>query len=89
MLVKPAPGRAVRDPRSRKVLPATGWDVPETSFWLRRVRDKDVLVEPKTAPASAPVASAVAAEPSGVSEVATASPTLPAAAETHSQVGEH
>ena len=44
MFVKPAKSRAVRDPVSRRLLPAEGADVPETSFWHRRVRDEDVIV---------------------------------------------
>jgi hypothetical protein len=43
MFVKPAEGRAVRDPASRALLPANCGDVPMTAFWLRRLRDKDVV----------------------------------------------
>ncbi len=48
MWVKPAPGRAVRDPaikdRRHNLLPAEGKDVPEFDpFWQRRLRDGDVL----------------------------------------------
>jgi hypothetical protein len=44
MFVKPAPGRQVRDPISKRHLPAEGADVPATGYWLRRVREGDVLV---------------------------------------------
>ena len=46
MKVVPAPGRAVRDPRSMILLPPEGRDVPDNDpFWVRRVRDGDVTVE--------------------------------------------
>ena len=46
MLVKPAPGRTVRDPHSMAILPAEGREVNDSDpFWLRRVRDGDVTVE--------------------------------------------
>jgi hypothetical protein len=43
MIVKPAPGRAVRDPSTYELLPAEGRDVPDTFFWRRRLRDGDVV----------------------------------------------
>ena len=44
MRVKPAPGLVVRDPLSRRPVPAEGLEVPDTdSFWLRRLRDGDVV----------------------------------------------
>lgn len=46
MMVYPAPGRRVRDPRTHALLPATGRDVPDHDFyWLRRLRDGDVTTE--------------------------------------------
>lgn len=45
MKVYPVPGRLVRDPRSRQPLPEAGRDVPEDSYWMRRVRDGDVTTE--------------------------------------------
>jgi Protein of unknown function (DUF2635) len=46
MKVRPAPGRAVRDPRSMILLPDEGRDVPDDDpFWNRRVRDGDVTVD--------------------------------------------
>ena len=44
MLVRPAPGCAVRDPFTRALLPEAGADVPETDFWLRRLLQGDVLL---------------------------------------------
>lgn len=47
MFVIPAPGVMVRDPDTKRHLPAEGAEVPETGYWLRRVRDGDViLVQP-------------------------------------------
>lgn len=43
MMVKPAPGRAVRDPVLRDLLPETGREVPRDVYWLRRLRDGDVV----------------------------------------------
>ena len=42
MFVKPCEGRAVRDPTTRALLAADGEEKPDTRFWRRRVRDKDV-----------------------------------------------
>jgi hypothetical protein len=45
MKVVPAPGRAVRDPRSMMLLPDEGRDVPDDDpFWNRRLRDGDVTI---------------------------------------------
>jgi hypothetical protein len=44
MKAKPAPGRAVRDPRSMTLLTEEGRDVDERDpFWARRLRDKDIV----------------------------------------------
>jgi Protein of unknown function (DUF2635) len=59
MLVKPAPGRTVRDPRSMALLPEEGRTVPDNDpFWLRRVRDGDVTKEAAPAAPGAPPPSA-------------------------------
>lgn len=42
MFVKPKPGVLVRDPDSFLPLPAEGRDVPESSFWFRKLADGDV-----------------------------------------------
>lgn len=43
MFVKPAHGVKVRDPDSRLHLPEEGREVPESSFWIRRLRAGDVV----------------------------------------------
>jgi Protein of unknown function (DUF2635) len=54
--VKPAAGLVIPDPDRHDVLPPEGRDVPETDFWLRRLRDGDVVLTTE-APAEAPAAS--------------------------------
>ncbi|TKI02894.1 DUF2635 domain-containing protein [Martelella alba] len=48
MFVKPNTGRAVRDPVKGTLLPAEGAEVPDTSFWRRRLRDGDVSIAAAT-----------------------------------------
>lgn len=43
MKIKPAEGRAVRDPVKRTLLPADGATVTLDAFWRRRLRDGDVV----------------------------------------------
>lgn len=44
MMVKPASKDAlIRDPHTKRPLPAEGAQVPDSSFWLRRLRDGDVV----------------------------------------------
>lgn len=44
MFVKPAPGLKVRLPENpRAFLPDDGAEVPRDSYWVRRLRDGDVL----------------------------------------------
>jgi len=46
MKVRPREGCQVFDPRTQIPLPAEGAEVPRSSYWLRRLRDRDVeLVE--------------------------------------------
>ena len=55
--LKPAPGKRVRDPQSKKVLEEKGIKVDAIdTYWFRRIEDGDVvIVEPeKKAPAPAP-----------------------------------
>jgi hypothetical protein len=54
MFVKPAPGRLVRDPRSKQRVPETGIEVADTdTFWARRLADGDVVeVKSSAAPAA-------------------------------------
>lgn len=43
MRVKPVvPGAIIRDPVTRMPLPAEGGEVPDNSFWRRRIRGGDV-----------------------------------------------
>lgn len=43
MFVVPAAGLTVLDPDTRKPLDAAGGYVPRTTYWLRRVREGDVV----------------------------------------------
>lgn len=42
MFVKPAAGLKVRDPYTKRHLPESGKEVPESAYWLRRVAAGDV-----------------------------------------------
>jgi hypothetical protein len=44
IFVTPAPGRSVPDPDRGDLLPEDGRKVPQTTYWLRRVDDNDVVV---------------------------------------------
>lgn len=44
MFVRPAPGLKVRDPVSKMHIPATGKEVPESSYWVRRLKSRDVVI---------------------------------------------
>lgn len=44
MFVKPAPGLIVRDPFTKRPLPSSGCEVPETTYWVRAIASGDVLV---------------------------------------------
>jgi hypothetical protein len=51
MKVRPAPGRAVRDPQTMQLLPDEGAVVPDDDpFWTRRVLDEDVEIMPDDPP---------------------------------------
>lgn len=52
--VKPAEGRNVRDPVTRKHIPAEGVEVPNDPFWRRRLRDGDVVEAPRPAERAQP-----------------------------------
>ncbi|WP_077294305.1 DUF2635 domain-containing protein [Yersinia proxima] len=45
MHVKPVAGRTVRDPVKGTFLPESGTEVPDNSFWRRRLNDGDVVRE--------------------------------------------
>lgn len=42
-VIKPAPGKAVRDPRTMKLLARDGEKKPRNIYWLRRLKDGDVI----------------------------------------------
>lgn len=44
MFVKPKNGLRVRDPVKGSALPENGADVPDNTFWRRRISDGDVSV---------------------------------------------
>lgn len=50
MKVKPAEGRKVRDPATKRHIPDEGVEVPDTAksehrtYWLRRIREGDVVL---------------------------------------------
>lgn len=45
MNVKPAdPTAIIRDPHTKRALPSSGAVVPESLFWIRRLRDGDVVI---------------------------------------------
>ena len=51
--VKPAAGRLVREPVSKRPLPEKGAWVAKNAFWTRRIKDGDVSVtQPPAAPAA-------------------------------------
>lgn len=54
MFVKPAAGRKVRDPKTMQYISDDGAEVPESTFWLRRLRDGDVVTA-EIAPVADPV----------------------------------
>ena len=50
MMVKPVnPAAVIRDPITRRQLPAEGGDVPESNFWVRRLLAGEVVrIDPPT-----------------------------------------
>jgi hypothetical protein len=51
MKIIPAPGRMTRDPHTMALLPPEGREVKDGDvFWLRRLRDGDVIKEPPPEP---------------------------------------
>lgn len=45
--------KTVRDPVTKRAIPPTGAEVPMNGYWMRRVRDKDVVIGEEPAPAKA------------------------------------
>ncbi len=70
MFVKPAKtGLIIRDPESHEPIPEKGREVPDTTFWRRRIKDGDVVsAGPEKRVASVPEkrVEPVAAEPKTV-----------------------
>jgi len=55
LYLKPARGRVVRDPLTGKPLPPHGGRRPYSVFWMRRIRDGDVIeAEPPARRAAKP-----------------------------------
>ncbi len=44
MLIKPNPGKLVRDPATKIPVPANGLDVPDSNYWRRRAQDGDIEI---------------------------------------------
>jgi len=88
MKLKPADGRAVRDPVKGELLPAEGAEIALDAFWRRRLRDGDV-VEVTTDTASTTAASADASTTTSTkSSTASASTTAStASADTTTSTG--
>lgn len=78
MKIKPVEGRAVRDPVKRTLIPAEGIDITPDAFWLRRLRDGDIVeISPEdTAPpatTASPVLSLAAPGGDSISQAANSS----------------
>ena len=43
MFIRPVEGRLVRDPVTKRHLPAAGAEVPESTYWIRRIEGGDVV----------------------------------------------
>lgn len=53
MFVTPKPGLTVRDPETKRPVPAEGAEVPQSGYWMRRLRDGDLVAgSPPKAPRS-------------------------------------
>jgi hypothetical protein len=72
MFVKPAEGLTIRDPDLRDYLPAEGRDVPNSEYWNRRLRDRDVV--PSQPPVTPSPAAPVEPEPVQAAEQVPAAP---------------
>lgn len=45
MFIKPKNGIIIRDPITKAPVPETGREVPESGYWMRRLRDGDIIKE--------------------------------------------
>lgn len=53
MRVKPAtPGAVIRDPHTKRPLPAEGGEVPDNTFWRRRLMAGDVVLVAASKPSN-------------------------------------
>ena len=43
IFIKPVAGRNVRDPEDYTIIPPEGKEVEKSGFWLRRIREGDVI----------------------------------------------
>lgn len=83
MKLKPADGRAVRDPAKGKLLPEDGAEVTLNAFWRRRLRDGDVVeVTADTASTTAAASTATTTASTATTVESTASTTASAADDT-------
>lgn len=54
IFVKPKKGMLVRDPISKQMLPENGKAVTKSTYWLRRIKDGDVVLTTKGGVEKAP-----------------------------------
>lgn len=67
IFVKPPEGSMVKDPQTLLPLPERGKQVPASSYWLRRLRDGDVVrAEPGEAPKKKKKAKKAEPKPSAI-----------------------
>jgi hypothetical protein len=78
MFLKPNTGRTIRDPVKGTFLPESGAEVPDNTFWRRRLRDADVSI---TAPTEKTVTPTAATASSGTAVNPTATPATAATLE--------
>jgi hypothetical protein len=79
-MVYPVPGKRVRTPEGR-LIPAAGLDVPWNIYYVRRLNQGDITLEPPTAAApAAPAAPVAATVAPAAAAVAVPTPTLDASA---------
>ncbi|MDR1946640.1 MAG: DUF2635 domain-containing protein [Desulfovibrio sp.] len=50
VFIRPAPGLVIADPQTGDYLPEKGAIMPRSAFWLRRMKDGDVLEGPAATP---------------------------------------
>ena len=43
VFIRPAPGKPVRNPRSKQLLPAEGAEVTWSGYWQRRLASKEIV----------------------------------------------